>query len=41
MLLQYLTSITKIERDTGIIFFPDLPLGTRTRVENDVETRMW
>ena len=40
-LLQYLTSISKIEHDTGISFFPDLPLRTRTRVENDVETRMW
>jgi hypothetical protein len=38
---QYLTSITKIEQDTGISFFPDLPAGTRTTVENDVERRMW
>jgi hypothetical protein len=36
-----LTSITKIEQDTGIGFFPDLPEPTRTKVENDVEKRMW
>jgi DNA/RNA endonuclease G (NUC1) len=41
MLLQYLTSVSKIEQDTGISFFPDLPAGTRTTVENDVESRMW
>ena len=41
MLLQYLTSIAKIEEDTGIGFFPDLPAGTRTTLKNDVETRMW
>jgi endonuclease G len=41
MLLQYLTSISKIEQDTGISFFPDLPAGTRTTLENDVESRMW
>src|SRR5579863_4577266 len=40
-LLQYLTTIAKIERDTGVSFFSDLPLGTRTRVENDLESRMW
>jgi len=40
-LLQYLTSIAKIEQDTGIGFFPDLPAELRTKVENDVETRMW
>jgi hypothetical protein len=41
MLLQYLSSITKIEQDTGTGFFPDLPAETRTTVENDVESRMW
>jgi endonuclease G len=41
MLLQYLTSVSKIENDTGIEFFPDLPAELRTKVENDVETRMW
>jgi hypothetical protein len=40
-LIQYLTSIGKIEQDTGIGFFPELPEPTRTTVENDVETRMW
>ena len=40
-LIQYLTSITKIEQDTGIGFFPDLPEPTRTVVENDVESRLW
>jgi len=40
-LIQYLTTITKIEQDTGIGFFPDLPAETRTVVENDVETRLW
>ena len=38
---SYLTSIAKIERDTGISFFPELPEPTRTTVENDVEERMW
>ena len=37
----YLTSIAKIEQDTGIGFFPELPEPTRTVVENDVEVRMW
>jgi len=41
MLLQYLTSISKIEQATGVSFFPDLPEPTRTPVENDIETRMW
>ena len=41
MLLQYLTTIGKIEQDTGIKFFPDLPAELRTTVEKDVETRMW
>ena len=40
-LLQYLTTIAKIEQDTGIGFFPELPAELRTVVENDVETRMW
>jgi hypothetical protein len=40
-LLQYLTTIAKIEQDTGIGFFPELPASTRAIVENDVETRMW
>ena len=40
-LIQYLTSISKIEQDTGIGFFPDLPEELRTKVENDVEKRMW
>jgi len=41
MLLQYLTSIAKIEQDTGVEFFPDLSAGTRAALEADVETRMW
>ena len=40
-LLQYLTSIARIEQDTGIGFFPELPEPTKTTVENDVEKRMW
>ena len=40
-LLQYLTSISKIEQDTGMGFFPDLPAGTRTTLENAVESKMW
>lgn len=40
-LIQYLTTISKIEQDTGIGFFPDLPAVLRTEVENDVETRLW
>jgi endonuclease G len=40
-LLQYLTSISKIEQDTGMEFFPDLPAGTRTTLENTVESKMW
>jgi len=40
-LLQYLTSIAKIELDAGISFFTDLPVGTRAGLEADVETRMW
>jgi hypothetical protein len=41
MLLQYLTSVIKIEQDTGVSFFPELPAELRMRVENDVEKRMW
>ena len=40
-LLQYLTTIAKIEQDTGIGFFPELPVGIRAGLEADVETRMW
>jgi len=40
-LLQYLTSISKIEQDTGIEFLPNLSAGTRAALEADVETRMW
>ena len=40
-LIQYLTTFTKIEQDTGIGFFPDLPAELRTEVENDVETKIW
>ena len=40
-LLQFLTSIAKIEQDAGIGFFPDLPEPLKTSLENDVETRMW
>ena len=40
-LLQYLTSITKIEQDTGIGFFPELPAELRTTVENDTPAKMW
>ena len=40
-LLQYLTSISKIEQDTGMGFFPDLPAGTKTTLENAVESKMW
>ena len=39
-LLQYLTSNTKIEQDTGIDFFPELPTESRTAMESDVEPRM-
>jgi hypothetical protein len=38
---QYLTSISKIEQDNGVSFFPDLPAETSTSLENDVESRMW
>jgi endonuclease G len=41
MLLQYLTSIAKIEQDTGIGFFNELPTELRMAVENDVGKRMW
>lgn len=40
-LIQYLTTITKIEQDTGIAFFPDFSAELRTEVENDSETRLW
>jgi hypothetical protein len=40
-LIQYLTTISKIEQDTGIAFFPDLPAETRTELESDAETRLW
>jgi len=35
------TISSKVEQDTGIGFFPDLPAELRTKVENDVESRMW
>jgi hypothetical protein len=34
------TFSSKIEQDTGISFFPYLPAELRTKVENDVETKM-
>jgi endonuclease G len=40
-LIQYLTSISNIEHDTGITFFPDLPTETRTALENNLPSRLW
>lgn len=40
-LLQYLTTVSKIEQDTGASFFPDLPGSTRASLENEMSSRLW
>lgn len=38
---QFLTSVAEIEKETGLIFFSDLPKDLEQRVETQAAKRMW
>jgi endonuclease G len=40
-LLQYVTTISKVEVDTGISFFPALPSAKRASLENEDSSKLW
>jgi endonuclease G len=41
LLPKYLVSIDKIQSDTGITFFPDLPAGEQSALKSQAASRLW